>query len=42
VNDELLPNVALEPGFPRKISLEIGCINYVLDQKKGVSIDGHV
>ena len=21
VNDELLPNVALEPGFPRRISL---------------------
>ena len=47
VNDELLPNVALEPGFPRKISLETArkwlhkLDFHVLDQKKGVYIDGH-
>ena len=47
VNDELLPNVALEPRFPRRISLETArkwlhkLDFHVLDQKKGVYIDGH-
>ena len=47
VNDDLLPNEALEPGYPRRIAVdtsrrwlhELGFC--VLDQKKGVYIDGH-
>ena len=47
VNDTLLPNSILEPGFPRHIGVdtarrwlhELGF--EVLDKKKGVYIDGH-
>ena len=47
VNESLLPNEGLEPGYPRRVSVdtarkwlhELGCS--VLDQKKGVYIDGH-
>ena len=47
VNDDLLPNETLEPGFPRKVSVqtarkwmhELGFI--VLDAKKGTFVDGH-
>ena len=28
VNNTLLPNTTLEPGFPRKISQENGCMNW--------------
>ena len=47
VNEDLLPNHALEPGYPRKISQETArkwlhelgfC---VLDSKKGTYVDGH-
>ena len=47
VNNELLPNSILEPGFPRHIGVETGCkflheLGFeVLDKKKGVYIDGH-
>ena len=47
VNEELLPNRVLEPGYPRKIGLETArkwfhhLEFHVLDQKKGVYIDGH-
>ena len=47
VNEELLPNQVLEPGYPRKIELETAkkwlhhLEFYILDQKKGVYIDGH-
>ena len=47
VNEELLPNQVLEPGYPRKIGLETArkwlhhLEFHVLDQKKGVYIDGH-
>ena len=47
VNENLLPNSVLDPGYPRKISVqtarkwlhELGFV--VLDKKKGVYIDGH-
>ena len=47
VNESLLPNEGLEPGYPRRISLdtsrkwlhELGFS--VLDQKKGLYIDGY-
>ena len=47
VNESLLPNEGLELGYPRRVSVdtarkwlhELGCS--VLDQKKGVYIDGH-
>lgn len=46
VNDELLPNETLEPGFPRKISMET-CRKWmhelgfkVLHAKKGIFVDG--
>ena len=47
VNEELLPNHALEPGYPRKVSRETArkwlhelgfC---VFDSKKGTYVDGH-
>ena len=47
VNEELLPNWVLEHEYPRKIGLEavIKWLHYlefhVLDQKKGIYIDGH-
>ena len=47
VNEEFLPNQVLEPGYPRKIGLETArkwlhhLEFHVLDQKKGVYIDGH-
>jgi len=47
VNDHLLPSSILEPGFPRHIGLETGRkflheLGFeVLNQKKGVYIDGH-
>ena len=47
VNDELLPNETLEPGFPRKVSVqtarkwmhELGF--EVLESKKSTFVDGH-
>ena len=47
VNEDLLPNETLEPGFPRKISVEtarkwmheMGFM--VLTSKKGTFVDGH-
>ena len=47
VNDDLLPNETLEPGFPRKIAVEtvrkwmheLGF--YVVLKKKGTFVDGH-
>ena len=47
VNEDLLPNRVLEPGYPRKIGLETArkwlhhLEFHVLDQKKGVYIDSH-
>ena len=47
VNNELLPNSVLEPGFPHKISVDTARrwlyhLDFkVLDRKKGVYIDGH-
>ena len=46
VNNELLPNETLEPGFPRKISHETGrkwCeLGFsVVSKKKGTFVDGH-
>ena len=43
----LLPNNVLDPGYPRRICLEIACKwlhelgFHVLDKKKGIYIDGH-
>ena len=47
VNEALLPNSTLEPGFPRKIGLEtarkwLHHLGFeVLSAKKGIFIDGH-
>ena len=47
VNDDLLPNQTLEPGFPRKISLETARkwmleLGFnVVKKKKGTYVDGH-
>ena len=47
VNDHLLPNSILEPGFPKHIRVEMGQkwlheLGFeVLNKKKGVYIDGH-
>ena len=47
VNNELLSNHVLEPGFPRKISIDtarrwLHHLEFrVLDRKKGIYIDGH-
>ena len=47
VNDVLLPNHALEPGYPRKVSTETARkwlheIGFeVIDAKKGTYVDGH-
>lgn len=47
VNNELLSNHVLEPGFPCKISIDTARIwlyhleFWVLDRKKGIYIDGH-
>ena len=47
VNEQLLPNSVLEPGFPRHIGVETARkwlheLGFeVLDKKKGVYIDGH-
>ena len=47
VNDDLLPNETLEPGFPRKIAVETarGWMHelgfYVVLKKKGTFVDGH-
>ena len=47
VNDELLPNETLEPGFPRKISAQTARkwmhqLGFeVLESKKGTFVDGH-
>ena len=47
VNDDLLPNQTLEPGFPRKISLETARkwmleLGFnVVRKKKGTYVDGH-
>ena len=48
VNETLLPNSTLEPGFPRKIGLKIArtWLHHhlgfeVLTAKKGIFIDGH-
>ena len=47
VNECFLPNCTLEPGFPRKISLETTCVWLhhlgfeVLTVRKGIFIDGH-
>ena len=47
VNQEMLPNVALDPGYPRRISVVTArkwlhkLEFHVLDHKKGVYIDGH-
>ena len=47
INQSLLPNSILDPGYPRSISVETGCkwlheLGFeVLDKKKGVYIDGH-
>ena len=47
VNNELLPNETLEPGFPRKISHETGRkwlheLGFsVVSKKKGTFVDGH-
>lgn len=47
INNELLPNTTLEPGFPRKVSLETARkwlheLGFrVLDKKKGTFVDGH-
>jgi hypothetical protein len=47
VNDSLLPQSTLEPGFPRKISIETARLWLhhlgfeVMTAKKGIAIDGH-
>ncbi len=47
VNESLLPNSVLDPGYPRKISVQTSrrCLHElgfeVLDKKKGIYIDGH-
>ena len=47
VNDDLLPNETLEPGFPRKISVETARkwmheLGFeVVTKKKGTFVDGH-
>ena len=47
VNENLLPNSVLEPGYPRRISIQTALrwlheLGFeVLDKKKGVYIDGH-
>ena len=47
VNNELLPNHVLEPGFPCRISVDTArrwlhhLEFHVLDRKKGIYIDGH-
>ena len=47
VNDNLLPNETLEPGFPRKISVETARkwmheLGFeVVTKKKGTFVDGH-
>ena len=47
VDEELLPNWVLEPGYPRRIGLEVvrkwlhHLEFHVLDQKKGIYIDRH-
>ena len=47
VNESLLPNSILEPGYPRHISMQTARTRLhelgfeVLDKKKGVYIDGH-
>ena len=47
VDQDLLPNVVLEPGFPGKISIETvrkwlhHLEFHVLDPKKGIYINGH-
>ena len=47
INDTLLPNSTLEPGFPRKVSVETARkwlheLGFeVLTPKKGIFIDGH-
>ena len=47
INEELLTNVTLEPGFPRKISVEMARhwlheLGFeVLNSKKGYFVDGH-
>ena len=47
MNEDLLPNVCLEPGFPRKISIETARLWMhhlefeVLSAKKGLYFDGH-
>ena len=47
VNDDLLPNETLEPGFPRKVSIEtsrkwmIELEFSVVRKKKGTCVDGH-
>ena len=47
VNESLLPNSILEPGYPRRISVQTARVWLhelgfeVIDQKKGVYIDGH-
>lgn len=47
VNDDLLPNETLEPGFPRKVSMEtarkwmIELGFSVVRKKKGTYVDGH-
>ena len=44
VNEGLLPNSTLEPGFPRKIGLETWLHHLgfeVLTVQKGIFVDGH-
>ena len=47
INEDLLPNETLEPGFPRKISMETGrkwmhALGFnVVSKKKGTFVDGH-
>ena len=46
VNDHLLPNSILEPGFPRHIEVETGrkslhALGFEVLNKKGVYIDSH-
>ena len=47
MNDDLLPNETLEPGFPRKISVEMARkwmhdLGFeVVTKKKGTFVDGH-
>ena len=43
MNNELISNHVLEPGFPRKISIDMvhHLEFWVLDRKRGIYIDGH-